>query len=348
MTHREQITEPAAFTEEGEELLFDALSGFAQAQTARSVRQVVGTLAGFILSVLIPLSSSSIWLWIIGWIIGLVMLMRLVIIQHDCGHRSLFTSSRLNRWVGHLLSPLTTLPFGYWQLSHDIHHRNQSDLDARSETEYPTLTVTEYLALSPREQRRYRLIRSPIGVCLLVPLVVTFGIYRFPNRIARSAGLSLSMFILDFFLIGLWGGSLWFIGTQFALWLVTMQLTLICAAFLFFYFQHQYEDAYWAERDDFDFVQAGLRGSSFLDTHPLIHWCTGQIGYHHIHHLACGIPNYALPDAHKACLDLGYTPSRLRLRDVPRTLSFALWDVQLQQLIPFDHLKSSELTPKES
>lgn len=332
-----QSTVQHPLTDSEERALFDALRGYAQPNHAHSVAQVVGALLGFSLCSLAPLTSASPWLWVFSWLGGLIALMRLVIIQHDCGHRSLFRSRSANRWVGHLVSPLTTLPFGYWKLSHDIHHRNQSDLDARSETEYPTLTVAEFQASSPREQRRYRLIRSPVGVCLIVPLVVTFGIYRFPNRAARAEGLTLSMLGLDLVLIALWGGSWLWLGGDIAMWLISMQLTLICAAFLFFYFQHQYEDAYWATRDEFDFTRAGLQGSSFLDAPSIVHWCTGYIGYHHVHHLACGVPNYHLPSAHRACLALGHTPQALKLSDIPRTLRFALWDPDLGKLVPFKH-----------
>jgi len=282
--------------------------------------------------------------WSLCWLVALVMLMRLVIIQHDCGHYSLYRSRRINDWIGYLISPLTTIPFGYWRLSHNIHHSNQSNLDARSDTEYPTLTTDEYQQLSPREQRRYQLTRSALGVCFIIPILLLVGVYRVPNRVAREARLTRSMLLLDVALISLWILSYVGLSPAFGVWLISMQVTLMCTAFIFFYFQHQYEQSYWAPRSEFNFVTAGLQGSSYLDTSWLMHWCSGNIGYHHVHHLCSKIPNYALPEAHRLCLARGYHPHTLRLRDIYQTFHYALWDTQQEKLISFSQYHASRET----
>ena len=242
--------------------------------------------------------------------------------------------------VGHLSSVLTTIPFGYWKLTHDTHHQNQSNLSARSDTEYPTLTVNEYQNLTQKEQKKYRLTRSPIGVCLIIPLLLLLGIYRFPNAIARRQGLTTEMLMLTLVLWGMWGIAWHFSGALGMLWLVSLQITLMSTAFLFFYFQHQFEQAYWTDHQTFDFVRAGLDGSSFLNTSAFGHWCTGNIGYHHVHHLCTKIPNYNLVEAHHRLLEYAVPTNILELSDLFGTLHFALWDTENSMMITFKDLDS--------
>ena len=204
-------------------LLLRELKMLAQPNVLRSTSQLISALTIFVISVMTTQIFESLWVWSLCWLVALVMLMRLVIIQHDCGHYSLYRSRRVNDWIGYLISPLTTIPFGYWRLSHNIHHSNQSNLDARSDTEYPTLTTDEYQRLSPREQRRYQLTRSALGVCFIIPILLLVGVYRVPNRVAREARLTRSMLLLDVALISLWTSSSFGISFAFGIWLISMQ-----------------------------------------------------------------------------------------------------------------------------
>ena len=181
-----------------------SLLPYALPSNVSSAIQSFGNTAGVVVLVTLTYSSPT-WLWLITWPLTLILLMRQVIIEHDCGHYSYFTSKLANDMVGHLSSVLTTIPFGYWKLTHDTHHQNQSNLSARSDTEYPTLTVNEYQNLTQKEQKKYRLTRSPIGVCLIIPLLLLLGIYRFPNAIARRQGLTTEMLMLTLLLWGMWG-----------------------------------------------------------------------------------------------------------------------------------------------
>ena len=326
---------PRHMDKQSKQNLLRKIRKFAKPNAFRSYMQLGTTTFVLLLCVAMTLLHSNALLWVLTWLISLVMLMRLVIVQHDCGHNSFLSSRTQNKIIGYALGIPTTIPFGYWCLSHNTHHRNQSNLDARSETEYPTLTVAEFKGLSPREKRRYKLTRSAFGVCFLIPLVLLLGVYRFPNAAARNAKLTLSMLSLDLILLAIWAGSFYFVGPMFFGWVFSLHVVLMSIAFIFFYFQHQYEDAYWASKKDFDFVTAGLQGSSFLQTSRFVHWCTGNIGYHHIHHLCWSIPNYALPAAHLACLAAGHQPKKITLWEVPSTFGYALWDSQQQKMVKF-------------
>jgi omega-6 fatty acid desaturase (delta-12 desaturase) len=183
--------------------------------------------------------------------------------------------------------------------------------------------------------------RSALGVCIIIPFLLLVGLYRFPNELARREGVHLEMLSLTFLLILMWTGSAYFFGLYMFGWIFSVHCVLMSTAFLFFYIHHQYEDAYWARRDEFDFIRAGLEGSGFLDVSPLLHWCTGSIGYHHVHHLCTSIPNYELSQAHDWCMSQGYTVTPMTLWEIPRSFHCSLWDIQKKKLISFYEIRDS-------
>ncbi|MEM9558034.1 MAG: fatty acid desaturase [Acidobacteriota bacterium] len=268
-------------------------------------------------------------------------LIRLFIFQHDCGHGAFFKNRRLNDAVGFTIGVLMLTPYHYWRRTHAIHHGTSGDLDRRSFGDIDTLTVDEYLALSPIGRLGYRLYRSPLVLLVIGPIYQFFVKHRLPLDIPLSWRREwASVLWTDLALAGLFVLGWWQLGLERML-LVHVPILLVAQAVgvWLFYVQHQFEDTYWREHHAWDFHRAGLEGSSFYDLPTILHWFTGNIGFHHIHHLSSRIPNYRL----RACfreLPVLHKVTRLTLRSSLRTMRLKLWDPERGKLIGFRDLPS--------
>ncbi len=269
-------------------------------------------------------------------------LLRLFMIQHDCGHHSFVPNPRANDILGRSLGALTLTPYDYWRASHAVHHSAAGDLDRRGDGDILTLTVEEFVALSPRDRLRYRVYRNPLFLFLFGAPFLFLIYYRLPRRgqlslrhyLLSTAGTNLavaSVVVAGGATLGwpqfgpVYIGTVW-ISSAIGVWM--------------FYVQHQFEDTYWARTDDWDFFASALQGSSFLEMPRALNWFTGDIALHHIHHLNPRIPNYHLRR---------FLESQALLRDVrPLTLAqglratrLALWDHELRKLVPIRSARSS-------
>lgn len=264
------------------------------------------------------------------------LLVRLFIFQHDCGHGCFFASRWANDLLGSILGVLTLTPYSFWKRDHAGHHATSGNLDRRGFGDVTLLTVEEYRALSARGRLAYRLYRHPLVLFGVGPAWQFLIRHRIPishpRRHARDwasilgtnaalAGICLLLWLC----VGV--GPL-------ALGLLPMMLLAAAIGVWLFYVQHQFENAYWEPRQTWDFYAAALRGASFYDLPDVLHWLTGNIGFHHIHHLACRIPNYRLRECHEANPALRVAP-RLTLRDSLRCARLALWDAERHTLVPF-------------
>lgn len=266
-----------------------------------------------------------------------LFLVRLFIIQHDCGHGS-FTSSRtLNQWIGFLLGIPTLAPYRYWKRTHAIHHATSGNLDGRELGDIETLTVEEYRALSPMGKLRYRIYRHPLFFVGVGPMLQFLVKHRLPTDIpwkwkkewADVAWTNLGI-LVTFLALGWWQGfgrvlmvalPVYWVASSVGVWM--------------FYIQHQFEGTYWAREDSWDFDQAALAGSSFYDLPRVLHWFTLNIGYHHIHHLCTRIPSYRLREVFEAVPELQDVPS-LDLRQSFACAGLKLWDEDQQCLVGFE------------
>jgi acyl-lipid omega-6 desaturase (Delta-12 desaturase) len=268
---------------------------------------------------------------------------RLFIIQHDCGHGSFFRSRRANNALGAALGVVTLFPYGYWRRTHAIHHATSGNLDERELGDINTLTVAEYLALPRWRRAAYRLYRSPLVLFGLGPVYQFVLKHRLPFGIPWSWKREWRSVLLTDVAIVAVGGAL---GLAFGFWTVAVvHLTLVAVAgsvgVWLFYVQHQFEATSWEREDAWDFYRAGVHGSSFYDLPPALHWLTGNIGYHHIHHLASQIPNYRLA----ACFRENPTlqrVTRLTLRQSFRCARLKLWDEDRRALVGFGDLAKPE------
>jgi len=276
-----------------------------------------------------------------------MLLVRVFIIFHDCGHGSYFKSRKTNDVVGFITGLLTFTPFYQWRWDHAIHHATSGHLDKRGTGDLWTLTVEEYLASSRLRRFAYRLARKSVVLSVIAPLVVLLIKQRFPTVnaskrerrsvhwmnlaiLAMGAGLSLVFGVLPYVLI------------QLAVLAVAGS-----AGFWLFYVQHQFEGVYWERAEQWDYAAAALKGSSFYKLPKIIQWFTGNIGYHHIHHLSARIPNYNLERCHKAHL-MFQQVKPLTLFASLKTLNLRLWDEQRKKLISFRHLRKMRKADQQS
>jgi len=268
------------------------------------------------------------------------LMARIFIIQHDCGHGSFFSSRRANDWTGKFCSIFTLTPYHYWRKSHAIHHANAGKLDHRGIGDIYTMTVNEYLGRSKWGRFKYRLYRNPFFLFVIIPTLLFLLVYRIPNfKQKELKSVFASTYYTTFLIALLIGGMIWLVGLQTFL-VIQVPITIVTSslgAWLFFV-QHQFEDAYWATGKEWDYINAALSGSSYYKLPKVLQWFTGNIGFHHIHHLSPRIPNYRLEKCHKENPVL-HTNAVLTLRSSLKSIFLSLWDERKKKLVRFSYLK---------
>ena len=312
------------------------------ADTRRSVIQLLASAIPFFVLWYAMLRSLEIgyWLTLLLTIPTAGFLMRLFMIQHDCGHGSFFNSRAARDGVGFCIGVMTLVPYDYWRRTHAYHHANSGNLDFRGFGDIITLTVAEYEALGRVGRIKYRLYRHPFILFLIGPAFHFLIKHRYPWDIPRDWTQA-------------WR-SVWRTNAAIAGILVLMALTIGCKRFVLvqapltlvtcslgvwlFYVQHQYEDTYWFRKEKWDFFDAALQGSSYLVLPRPLQWITANIGIHHVHHLSSRIPNYRLQEVMDANPEL-QTVTRVTMRDSLRLIRLSLWDEESDQLIGFRDLR---------
>jgi acyl-lipid omega-6 desaturase (Delta-12 desaturase) len=276
----------------------------------------------------------SYWLMLPIAILAAGFLVRIFIIFHDCGHGSFFKAKRANNATGALAGVLLLTPYRHWRWQHALHHGTAGDLDRRGSGDIWTLTVEEYLRSTRWRRLAYRLARNPIVLFVIAPLYIFVIDHRFaastaPTRERRSVhrtnwallGISLVMSAA----IGL---------KAFLLIQLTVSAVAGALGIWLFYVQHQFEGAFWARSEEWNYTAAALQGSSFYKLPKILQWFTGNIGFHHIHHLSPRIPNYHLQQCHEADPFFN-TIKPVTLLASLRFLTFRLWDEQRKVFVGF-------------
>ncbi len=265
---------------------------------------------------------------------------RLFIIQHDCGHRSFFNSRKANDVTGFLLSIFTLTPYHYWKKSHSMHHASVGNLEQRGIGDIYTMTVEEYSRLSSWGKLKYRMYRNPFTLFVVLPYFLFTVVYRFPSyRQKELRPFHKSVYLTDLLLGLLAAGIIWFIGWQsFLMIQIPVYFISSTTGMWIFYVQHQFEDTYWNSSDEWDYTKAAIDGSSYYKLPKVLQWFTGNIGFHHIHHLSPKIPNYRLEKCHKEN-PVFQKAKILTLRSSLRSILLNLWDEKRKKLISFYRFK---------
>jgi omega-6 fatty acid desaturase (delta-12 desaturase) len=283
-----------------------------------------------------------------GYVAGLLLtipaglfLLRLFLIQHDCGHGAFFNRTWSNDWTGRILGVLTMTPYDYWRRSHAQHHASTGNLDLRGVGDIDTLTIEEYRSLSRMGRLRYRLYRHPVVLFGLGPAYLFLLRHRLPVGMMSKGWRPWASALGTNLGIALFAGLLiWAMGWKLFL-MIHIPITLVAASLgvWFFYVQHQFEGTHWSRKDDWSFHEAALHGSSHYVLPGWLRWFSANIGIHHVHHLASRIPFYRLPEALRDIPALGRI-SRVTLWDSFRTVRLVLWDEQRHRLVSFKEARA--------
>ncbi len=263
-------------------------------------------------------------------------LVRLFMIQHDCGHGSFFSHRHANDWVGRVIGVLTLTPYDFWRRTHAIHHATAGNLDRRGIGDVNTLTVREYRALSYGGRLKYRLYRHPLIMFGLGPAYLFLLQQRLPVGLMRNGWQPWASTMATNLAIALVVAIVvWFVGIK-AFLLVHLPIMLLAATagVWLFYMQHQFERTIWARDGEWRLHDAALHGSSHYDLPAFLRWFTANIGVHHVHHLCSRIPYYRLPEVlrdHPELREVG----RLTLLESLRCVRLVLWDEERNRLVSF-------------
>ena len=313
---------------------------YQQPNFNRATWQLVNTLSplALIWVALYFLKDSPLWISTLLAIIAGLFLVRVFIIFHDCGHGSFFKSKKANDVVGFITGMLTFTPYHHWKWEHAMHHATNGDLNRRGIGDIWTLTVKEYLSSSRLTRLNYRFVRNPFILFVFAPLFLFFVLERFPSRKCKPREKR-SVMLMNLALL-VWGISLSLV-FGFSTWLY-LQLIMMgvaaCSGVWLFYVQHQFEDTYWEETRNWDFTSAAMEGSSFYNLPKVLQWFSGNIGFHHIHHLNPMIPNYHLEKCHFSDPFFQNAPE-LNLFTSLRSIRYRLWDEDNSKMISFRDLR---------
>lgn len=313
---------------------------------AQSVWQIVNTLVPYFALYYLMYRSLSVsyWLTLALALPTAGFMIRTFIIMHDCGHGSFFKDSRYNHFVGTICGILTNTPYFQWTHEHAIHHATSGDLERRGVGDVATLTVTEYNALSKFERLKYRLYRNPLITFGVGPHYIFILCSRFVGNTSGRRERQ-GVYLTNVALFAIWGAAIWALGlTTFLMVWLPVQLLGGAIGVWLFYVQHQYEDTYWQSKPEWSYATAALMGSSFYKLPRWMNWFSGNIGYHHIHHLAPKIPNYKLRACHTATPLFQQAPTLTFWRSL-HCANLKLWDETQQCMITFSEWK--RLQPAE-
>jgi len=314
------------------------LARYREPNCARGVLEIAITAVPFVLIWILMWATldTGYWICLLLAVPAAGFLVRLFMIQHDCGHGSFFPHRLANDWVGRVIGVLTLTPYDFWRRTHALHHASSGNLDRRGIGDIDTLTVREFLALPRWRQLHYRLYRHPIVMFGVGPAYLFILRHRLPMGMMRSGWQPwLSTMATNVAIAILVATMIWLVGVGPFL-LVHLPITVLAASIgvWLFYVQHQFEDTFWADDEGWNFHEAALHGSSHYDLPGVLRWFTANIGVHHVHHLCSQIPYYRLPRVlgdHPQLAAVG----RLTLFQSLRCVRRVLWDERRRQLTSF-------------
>lgn len=335
---RESISESVENTKE---MWRKAVAKYSRPSTGASIWQACNTLVPYVgLWALMYWSLGvSYWLTLALSVLAAGFAVRIFIISHDCGHQAYFKSSRANNILGGITALLAFTPYYSWRVDHAKHHATSGNLDSRGVGDIWTMTVQEYQAAGFWKRLGYRAYRHPFVLFGVGPLFMFLIYYRLPGKHA-SAKERKSVMRTNFGLVGVALILSYVLGpVNYILIQLPIVLMASTAGVWLFYVQHQFEDVYWEREETWDYTQQALEGSSFYKLPRILQWFTGNIGFHHIHHLSPRIPNYYLERCYKEC-ELFQRVKPITLWTSLKCIQFRLWDEENRRLISFREFRA--------
>ncbi len=293
------------------------------------------------------LSDISLWFILPLAIANAFFLVRIFIIQHDCGHQSFTSSRKANDIIGSICSTLSFLPYKYWAKNHNFHHGHNGILwEHRDIGDIQLLTVNEFRALNRWEKLKYMALRNSIVLFVIAPIIYIFYNNRFPIiRLKGWEHANRALLVNNIILVSVHGLLIYFLGWK-ALYMVHLPILAVFGtiAIWFFYVQHQHETTYKDWKDKWDYLRAAIQGSTYYKLPRVFHWLTGNIGYHHIHHLNPLVPNYELARCHHENPIFDKVANKITFIESLKCIFNKLWDEEQQRMISFrDYLKRRKI-----
>lgn len=315
----------------------------------RSIFEIAVTAVPFFVLWGLAVAALSVgyWLSLLIAIPASLFLLRLFLIQHDCGHHALFRSRSANDWVGRVTGVLTMTPYDVWRRDHAIHHAASGNLDRRGTGDIRTLTIPEYRSLSWLGRLGYHAYRHPAVMFGLGPAYVFLLVQRLPFGQFTRAGWTpwISAMGTNLAIAASAGLMMYFVGVGPFL-MVHLPIVLMAATIgvWLFYVQHQFEETVWEESQNWSHAEAALYGSSFYDLPPVLSWFSANIGVHHVHHLYSQIPFYRLPEVLRDHPELA-SINRITLADGFRYCRLKLWDPEAKRLVTYAEARRALAAP---
>lgn len=341
MDHKAKLQSPSPPTKEWKAIVKD----YAKPRVGAASWQLINTVGLYVVLWVAMYFTLKIDSTLIAWLVTTpiallagALLIRVFIIFHDCGHYSFFKSKKLNDFWGFITGTLAFTPYHHWRWEHSVHHAHNGHLDRRGVGDIWTMTVDEYLSASPQKKFLYKLGRNPIVLFVVGPMWTFMIAHRFPQPSAKRkekisliySNLAIAAMVV---ILGLTFGWLNYL-------LITLAVMVVATTggVWLFYVQHQYEDTYWEEGENWDYFKAAVYGSSFYKLPKVLQWFSGNIGFHHIHHLSSKIPNYNLERCHNSHTMFS-EKKPLKLWQSLKCVNFRLWDAEDMKLITFGQLR---------
>jgi omega-6 fatty acid desaturase (delta-12 desaturase) len=314
------------------------LARYREPSTRRSLFELAATLVPFLALWALAWMALQVspWLALALAVLNGAFLVRIFIIQHDCGHGAFLANRKAQDWVGRVLGVLTLTPYAVWRRTHSIHHAHHGNLDQRGIGDVTTLTLEEYRARSPFGRFMYRLYRHPVVLFILGPSYLFILQNRLPLGLMNAGWRYWTSAMGTNAMIGIALGLIVWFGGLMPVLLIFLPTSVIAATIgvWLFYVQHQFEETHWSRGDDWQLHDAALEGSSHYVLPQPLRWMSGNIGIHHVHHLYSRIPFYRLPEVIRDHRELAEA-QRLTIRESLQTVRLHLWDEAQGKLMSF-------------
>ncbi|MFD1864863.1 fatty acid desaturase [Planococcus chinensis] len=313
---------------------------FEKADVKASVQQLLNTIPPFILFWFLAYQALdvSIWLTIALSAVAGGFVIRTFIIFHDCTHGSFFKNKKANAIVGTITGIMTLFAYEKWKREHSIHHASSGNLDKRGVGDIWVMTIEEYVEASKWERFKYRMYRNPLVMFGFGPLFLVLISSRFNRKDARKKERN-NTYLINISLVVIYSLLIWAIGWQ--AFLIVQGSTMFIAGALgiwLFYVQHTFEDSYFEDESEWDYVKAAVEGSSYYKLPKVLQWVTGNIGFHHVHHLSPRVPNYNLEKAHESTPPLQQATT-ITLKSSLKSLRYKLYDAKNKTFVTFGDIK---------
>ncbi|SDY68493.1 omega-6 fatty acid desaturase (delta-12 desaturase) [Evansella caseinilytica] len=313
---------------------------FENTDVRASIRQLINTISPFILFWFLAYQALnvSVWLTVGLSVIAAGFVVRIFIIFHDCTHGSFFKNKKANEIVGTITGILTLFTFEKWKREHSIHHASSGNLDKRGVGDIWIMTIEEFVKASRWERLKYRMYRNPFIMFGLGPLYLVLISSRLNRKDAHKKERN-NTYLINISIIIIYSLLIWAIGWQ--AFLIIQGTTMFTAGALgiwLFYIQHTFEDSYFEAEGNWDYVKAAVEGSSYYRLPKVLQWITGNIGFHHVHHLNPRVPNYNLEKAHKAVPPLQQATT-INLKSSLKSLRYKLYDAKNKTFVTFGDIK---------